>query len=169
MPAILDREVMLFPAHAGINRNHDGVKETGLPVPRPRGDQPDIVTSWDTGVICSPPTRGSTVAARKPLARVSLFPAHAGINRLRFDRTIWQRAVPRSRGDQPIFDVELVHGWRCSPPTRGSTDTERLIYGEIQLFPADAGVNRLKKSLVSLLVSVPHPRGDQPDWRDDGI
>ena len=49
---------VLFPAHAGMNRESQASPATSQSVPRPRGDEP--VDGGDQPVLdaCSPPTRG---------------------------------------------------------------------------------------------------------------
>ena len=54
---------------------------------------------------------------RRP--RISLFPAHAGMNRgcgAYLDRG---PSVPRARGDEPIDGVYVLEANDCSPRTRG--------------------------------------------------
>ena len=151
-----------FPAHAGINRLPCVSARGIVGVPRPRGDQPAIFTTYDQMNTRSPPTRGSTAAPRHQVAGLAAFPAHAGINRL-FERSIRYTArVPRPRGDQPLLGFYQRELLRRSPPTRGSTDVANAIEVIDTAFPAHAGINRAVAHQNRPRGCVPRPRGDQP-------
>ncbi len=51
--------------------------------------------------------------------RTSLFPASAGMNRLRQGVRGTARPVPRECGDEPLREVVAVLGQHCSPRVRG--------------------------------------------------
>ena len=48
-----------------------------------------------------------------------VFPAHAGMNRLRVSRGFLYRCVPRTRGDEPTVARTVTLYFWCSPHTRG--------------------------------------------------
>ena len=51
-------QALLFPAHAGMNRNMYPFGYGPIPVPRTRGDEPRIEADRRGGPRCSPHTRG---------------------------------------------------------------------------------------------------------------
>ena len=48
-----------------------------------------------------------------------VFPAHAGMNRLRDDGGALDFSVPRTRGDEPTTLLAALRERGCSPHTRG--------------------------------------------------
>ena len=50
---------------------------------------------------------------------VTVFPAHAGMNRLEQLRDQLLVGVPRARGDEPPSDGLTYEQLKCSPRTRG--------------------------------------------------
>ena len=53
------------------------------------------------------------------LTHLILFPAHAGMNRLRFSYYYYYYSVPRTRGDEPRPLIPVPEEAICSPHTRG--------------------------------------------------
>ena len=50
---------------------------------------------------------------------MKLFPARAGLNRnITAEQTAFD-TVPRTRGAEPLFPLDDVLGYRCSPHARG--------------------------------------------------
>ena len=49
---------VMFPAHAGMNRERHDVCYRGGYVPRTRGDEPGVNFVQARGALCSPHTRG---------------------------------------------------------------------------------------------------------------
>ncbi len=50
---------------------------------------------------------------------MTVFPAHAGMNRASPGPTHSPGGVPRSCGDEPAFGERLIPSLRCSPLMRG--------------------------------------------------
>ena len=48
-----------------------------------------------------------------------MFPAHAGMNRIRILEARIEIYVPRTRGDEPDGKIEKIDDDLCSPHTRG--------------------------------------------------
>ena len=92
-----------FPAHAGITRGRRLSARIGGTVPRPRGDHPLCASLRRAETTRSPPTRGSPAFDADTGAIIRPFPAHAGITRKRRSRSWPATAVPRPRGDHPVF------------------------------------------------------------------
>ena len=73
---------------------------------------------------------------------IRLFPAHAGMNRCAISAPPINSAVPRTRGDEPVYIDYLAASEPCSP--------------------AHAGMNRGVTRSPHLLETVPRTRGDEP-------
>ena len=56
---------------------------------------------------------------RNSLISFNLFPAAAGMNRHQAPPIVTVKAVPRSRGDEPVQDEALNGAQICSPQPRG--------------------------------------------------
>ena len=76
------------------------------------------------GQVCSPHTRGWTLRRLSRAPDVTLFPAHAGMDRIHTQSQHPSSAVPRTRGDGPAVTQ-----------SRGATSP---------LFPAHAGMDRIQ-------------------------
>ena len=50
---------------------------------------------------------------------MTLFPARAGMNRIEVDIAIPDGAVPRTRGDEPLWITPSKSRQSCSPHARG--------------------------------------------------
>ena len=77
----------VFPAPAGMNRNHVSQDASGWSVPRACGDEPlwrDHATVW-----------------------AAVFPAPAGMNRPLSGASTWEKSVPRACGDEPPPELSL--------------------------------------------------------------
>ena len=174
----------LFPAHAGMDRNPPaGQSSAKTCSPHTRGWTE--FTRWPFHYIPTVPrTRGDGPADVISLGvAVTLFPAHAGM-----DRTRRCRAPPRSccsphtRGwtahvamvDCPgiLFPAHAGMdrtcgnraplGPACSPHTRGWTVMEQVLKEAGVLFPAHAGMDRCSKPARWAPATVPRTRGDGP-------
>ena len=71
-----------------------------------------------------------------------MFPAQAGMNRYRFEAGLIDSDVPRSGGDEPIFQFFTGIG--------------------TLMFPAQAGMNRGYITLAVSRDNVPRSGGDEP-------
>ena len=114
--AVDNQSVPGFPAHAGMDRNSTVVfpAHAGM-------DLAESVMSPASRV--SPPTRGWTSVAVKPVAPVGGFPAHAGMDPASPAGTSAATGFPRPRGDGPSAQTHVQPGEAVSPPTRGWTVT----------------------------------------------
>ena len=50
---------------------------------------------------------------------IEVFPANAGMSRLRSGAVVEERRVPRERGDEPVSAMRAELLATCSPRTRG--------------------------------------------------
>ena len=111
---------------------------------------------------CSPPTRGSPADRHVRQLDRQVFPAHAGISRLRGLFGFHRYCVPRPRGDLPLSTLTDISASGCSPPTRGSPGGDWDVFATADVFPAHAGISRGSGRRRSVTESVPRPRGDLP-------
>src|SRR5690606_31894015 len=107
--------------------------------PRVRGDQPLTITRRARPACSSPHTRGSTGFGPASRDGSDLLPAHAGINPRPSSRSAPPPAPPRTRGDQPGYNIESMLVAFSSPHTRGSTRQRHRIRWVPPLLPAHAG------------------------------
>ena len=157
-----------------------------LRVPRTRGDGPRSRPRPIAELGCSPHTRGWTVWDQPSAPSVTVFPAHAGMDRssMRYGRS--KRRVPRTRGDGPataaltlatkgVFpahagmdrqrDREIRLRLWCSPHTRGWTEVGDGVCRGHVVFPAHAGMDRAFVGPLHVPTGVPRTRGDGPTGR----
>ena len=159
----------VFPAHAGMDRLENEANP-GIPcVPRPRGDGPAVGDIIDNVHTCSPPTRGWTDREITRRLVATVFPAHAGMDRILYQDSAGAIGVPRPRGDGPWHFVHATEHEQCSPPTRGWTALDRRVGSLERVFPAHAGMDRSRLASGSVDSCVPRPRGDGPDCRECGV
>ena len=95
-------------------------------------------------------------------ARNRVFPADAGMNRNPHGAIWGLMSVPRRRGDEPNYGIIGGSYEMCSPQTRGGTGTDTEVTDQVEVFPADAGMNRKKANRHCSTIRVPRRRGDEP-------
>ena len=154
---------IVFPAHAGMDRNTRTRSGSRRCVPRPRGDGPEEKGLNEAILECSPPTRGWTDEAIRRLSERLVFPAHAGMDRQRKASRGHQPSVPRPRGDGPTRRFVACPNVSCSPPTRGWTGAPERARKPSRVFPAHAGMDRKDVNPRNSKLGVPRPRGDGPN------
>ena len=129
----------LIPAHAGKTTR------TGEPVPsttahpRSRGENSRHVHVVAPLKGSSPLTRGKLPSRRSIASQDGLIPAHAGKTTAGTSPSRWQRAHPRSRGENRRFRRSYVMGFGSSPLTRGKQRADEEWPNEGRLIPAHAG------------------------------
>ena len=166
----LAKELKLFPAHAGMDRQLRCSGPRLPPVPRTRGDGPSVRENSsspetlfpahagmdrESGLpgghhgSCSPHTRGWTVADSPRAEPDELFPAHAGMDRCCRWWHSTSVSVPRTRGDGP--------------------DLIRFPIHIQELFPAHAGMERgVSTGPWGVCSCSPHTRGWTVDLGGQG-
>ncbi len=130
--------------------------------PRPRGDGP--ATGWilHDGYWFSPPTRGWPGGQSRGSRGFSVFPAHAGMARRRWQAWPCPHRFPRPRGDGPNGSKPPASEYWFSPPTRGWPVLNLSIHRHDRVFPAHAGMARRTRLTQQHSVGFPRPRGDGP-------
>ena len=157
-----DRRHPGFPAHAGMDRRRSRPPRWSAGIPRTRGDGPMTGRCPSLGPPDSPHTRGWTAStdSRGPPPRG--FPAHAGMDPMRWPRSAGRHRIPRTRGDGPFSTVTPVRLLRDSPHTRGWTRWHRSLTPRRSGFPAHAGMDRGSGASSSASRRIPRTRGDGP-------
>ena len=130
-------------------------------VPRRRGDEPRFTVP--RGLPCSPQALNHFVTVAD---LGQLFPAGAGMNRIRAVSTTGPRTVPRRRGDEPPQEPP-----RCfdpAVPRRRGDEPTSIDYDVVsQPVPRRRGDEPIgtPASLERSSTTVPRRRGDEPDGR----
>ena len=152
----------VFPAYAGMFLPEGAIVDLRAGFPRIRGDVPFVTAVKNAITRFSPHTRGcsATVAGLTRLRWV--FPAYAGMFRAMPMLSVIPRRFPRIRGDVP-GPLSYPRGVkRFSPHTRGCSDDELFLAGNVEVFPAYAGMFRTFAGADSRDSSFPRIRGDVP-------
>ena len=107
--------------------------------PRSRGENRTffVQESWQMG--SSPLTRGKRCFDGAPRGARGLIPAHAGKTDRRLDPHRWQRAHPRSRGENLHLQPHARPPAGSSPLTRGKRRGRGDHRRDAGLIPAHAG------------------------------
>ena len=109
----------VFPAHAGMFRSHPNRQVRRYCFPRARGDVPTPRRGWSPRPRFSPRTRGCSSRPRNHHQHEGVFPAHAGMFRIRVGVCGHPNRFPRARGDVPRKHLMVARLRRFSPRTRG--------------------------------------------------
>ncbi len=127
-----------------------------------RGDGPTPRQRRSRTRRCSPHARGWTVPEIDVVLPPGVFPACAGMDRLRLHAGADDVGVPRMRGDGPALASASVSLLPCSPHARGWTERHSTGPHHRLVFPACAGMDRERASAIASDFSVPRMRGDGP-------
>ena len=130
--------------------------------PRIRGDVPLIVTGHGHGGEFSPHTRGCSALKQSETDVYIVFPAYAGMFRLKWKKSPLTLSFPRIRGDVPRRPPHLLNFCMFSPHTRGCSATASPQLRNEAVFPAYAGMFLLKLLSRQKTRSFPRIRGDVP-------
>ena len=156
------RELIVYPACAGIDpyTRLTGRLEHGLP--RMRGDRPNIspISTFDQRF--TPHARGSTNLVRSKNLRKGVYPACAGIDPLAGKDRITRPCLPRMRGDRPLLLFVSPHILQFTPHARGSTWLCGVRALPTLVYPACAGIDRYFPIPPSRSRRLPRMRGDRP-------
>ena len=140
----------VFPAHAGMDRT--------------------LTPSGRMAHPFSPRTRGWTAHHRRVRAGGQRFPRARGDGPTRVGALCWQRPFsPRTRGWTGRRLLPLLHDRAFSPRTRGWTVVGGIGSGGNPVFPAHAGMDRVRwKWPASWLAFSPRTRGWTGPARESG-
>ena len=133
--------------------------------PRARGDVPPSTRTNGATPQFSPRTRGCSSSPTRGLRRGPVFPAHAGMFRGTPARVMVSRGFPRARGDVPQVKRDLQPVQMFSPRTRGCSAKDILTESCFKVFPAHAGMFRIRPFSGRYRPCFPRARGDVPDGK----
>ena len=141
--------------------------QTNASFPRARGDVPGSHPPSRTSQAFSPRTRGCSRCRMIVVYNHIVFPAHAGMFRVRQVPAWCSRCFPRVRGDVPQSLSKRKANTVFSPRARGCS-CFTTAGGEIsQVFPACAGMFRATPGRRQDSLGFPRVRGDVPYWGGD--
>ena len=129
----------LIPAHAGKTGITGYALVTEKAHPRSRGENPPRRARLEPASGSSPLTRGKRENCYPRLYVERLIPAHAGKTLASSVRASWERAHPRSRGENSTPLWLRTRSVGSSPLTRGKPEMGRLPRRTPGLIPAHAG------------------------------
>ncbi len=160
--AVLPHCEIVFPAHAGMDRNslHFGILCPCFP--RTRGDGPMATAFTTHAPTFSPHTRGWTAIPVYVYGFAEVFPAHAGMDRYLSSTDLSLSRFPRTRGDGPRAYRNGRMACGFSPHTRGWTVFQCRISFGFGVFPAHAGMDRNNGPSAPTPAGFPRTRGDGP-------
>ena len=90
-------------------------------LPRMRGDRPQSAQLGLEPNMFTPHARGSTSCGKRFTFLPDVYPACAGIDRVRPVCGLWYIRLPRMRGDRPRLVRMMESGEEFTPHARGST------------------------------------------------
>ena len=85
------------------------------------GDRPIALDTTPANVRFTPHARGSTSCGKRFTFLPDVYPACAGIDRVRPVCGLWYIRLPRMRGDRPRLVRMMESGEEFTPHARGST------------------------------------------------
>ena len=110
----------------------------------------------------SPRARGCSGKFTVTVARLLVFPACAGMFRVRYFGHVQQERFPRVRGDVPIQAIASEAKTPFSPRARGCSEFAKALGVSHDVFPACAGMFLMVFAFQAALWSFPRVRGDVP-------
>ena len=150
------------PAHAGMDLESGRRRAWLGRFPRTRGDGPGGPRCRTLRRRFPPHTRGWTFEVVGMVALEDVSPAHAGMDRRRFQWRCRTRGFPRTRGDGPSRS-STRNGPRGFPPhTRGWTSLGGSGAHPLGVSPAHAGMDLQPERAVLPQHRFPRTRGDGP-------
>ena len=160
--AFLGESDTVFPAYAGMFRHGFFCRHRRQGFPRIRGDVPKTPKVTGKGQQFSPHTRGCSGSAFPDAAILWVFPAYAGMFRVRCQRSYCGDCFPRIRGDVPFAPSILLGMNWFSPHTRGCSAALARSCCPAAVFPAYAGMFRALLFGSASKSGFPRIRGDVP-------
>ena len=134
----------VYPACAGIHRRRGGARILPRRLPRMRGDPPGVTPGFVALLRSTPHARGSTLQCLSAPPVVSVYPACAGIHLNPAPLSDTCICLPRMRGDPPGGGLHLAVFDGSTPHARGSTRLWPLMMVPSSVYPACAGIHRIR-------------------------
>ena len=152
----------VFPAHAGMARLSGLLRSPCSSVPRACGDGPPCREQPWSSRECSPRMRGWPGRPFEAMSHTVVFPAHAGMARFQHQCSRPDECVPRACGDGPAETSLLIAQQACSPRMRGWPAGRCAARDCRTVFPAHAGMARIRHCGCTVERRVPRACGDGP-------
>ena len=134
------RDLVFFPAHAGVFLKKASLWPSAAVLPRTRGGVSKGSADRLWCKISSPHTRGCFPRFDGTIAHEAFFPAHAGVFPSRNCCRGGRCFLPRTRGGVSA-DTDCSCPWQhSSPHTRGCFSSAKAGSANSPFFPAHAGV-----------------------------
>ena len=128
-----------------------------------RGDRPtDNYGLWGR-VKFTPHARGSTVGIYLVPNSLLVYPACAGIDLRQWFLDLFDKGLPRMRGDRPIPALSVHPAAAFTPHARGSTQAPSPHSHPPGVYPACAGIDPCLDIRFMVHQRLPRMRGDRPD------
>ena len=131
----------VYPACAGIHLMLSRTRHASYGLPRMRGDPPPLRGSIHTLSMSTPHARGSTQVNELAYRHEYVYPACAGIHRMKGEISVKKGGLPRMRGDPPYTKHLRYTVSQSTPHARGSTHTNRGPSARMAVYPACAGIH----------------------------
>ena len=150
----------LIPAHAGKTRPPWPGGHGSPAHPRSRGENASSSMPIKSAYGSSPLTRGKHVATPSWAARPRLIPAHAGKTNTLITTMFYNKAHPRSRGENTALVSQRFQFGNSSPLTRGKHSVHSRLACGSRLIPAHAGKTCPYSRSTYCLTAHPRSRGE---------
>ena len=153
---------VVFPACAGMFLCAAVLGKPHTGFPRVRGDVPYANSNRFSGSMFSPRARGCSHPRNPRTSRPCVFPACAGMFPVSVSASVSSGCFPRVRGDVPTANWSSVYVSGFSPRARGCSELKLAQAIEKHVFPACAGMFRVRRLLARSSRGFPRVRGDVP-------
>ena len=152
----------VFPACAGMFRQHRSIGRPAWRFPRVRGDVPQARNARIDYIWFSPRARGCSLIHPRFKMRCDVFPACAGMFLTASLKHTRHSSFPRVRGDVPSCVQKTISRTRFSPRARGCSSWFLFRRTRWAVFPACAGMFLTAISTSVASGCFPRVRGDVP-------
>ena len=133
--------------------------------PRVRGDVPGLMQVIDPTFQFSPRARGCSELNWPAEVFLEVFPACAGMSPRTWIFNATRKGFPRVRGDVPPKNIARPDDEEFSPRARGCSPSPLPPWWRTGVFPACAGMFRLRFRAGQVVFRFPRVRGDVPCTR----
>ena len=161
LPALVlnTRQVLVFPAHAGVIPLFNLGKKERFSFSRTRGGDPISNGHSINGIKFFPHTRGWSRECQRLVHVDTVFPAHAGVILDTVKSWVFDKRFSRTRGGDPEkLNVAMLDD-SFFPHTRGWSHRKRGRNYHSRVFPAHAGVIPLYQCSTLVKFSFSRTRG----------
>ena len=151
-----------YPACAGIDLAGSARRRQDHRLPRMRGDRPVSIVSMPVALLATPHARGSTSIGAYARYTRGGYPACAGIDLTFYLPKPKRGRLPRMRGDRPGHLRRIAAAAQATPHARGSTLPGVVALGNLEGYPACAGIDLWRRPWCPSPARLPRMRGDRP-------